>query len=183
MARDADPGEAGKPASKKASLETRIALIGVLGALAGTLTGGLVTWVVTQDQLSSQRADARRAERLDAYSNYLGDAARLWTQVSLLYDQTPPPKKLTTSDIAALKTLQATLTREYSVVALVAPERIRKLARALNEANTAAGNALESDPILKSDYKRAYALGAGSPNNFLQQFATAVRSDLGTRGR
>ena len=66
MASHADPGDPGKPASHKASLETRIALIGVLGALAGTLTGGLVTWVVTQDQLSSQRAGPPRRERFES---------------------------------------------------------------------------------------------------------------------
>jgi hypothetical protein len=183
MAGTADPGDRGNSTTPKLSLETRIALIGVVGALAGTLTGGLVTWLVTQDQLASQKTETRRAERLDAYSTYLGDAARLWTQVSLLYDRTPPPTKLKESDIAALKTLQATLTREYALVALLAPESIRNVAQKLNGANTAVGNALESDPIRKADYEKAYEQAAADPNNFLRQFSTAVRKDLGTAGR
>ncbi len=93
MAGTADPGDRGNSTTPKLSLETRIALIGVVGALAGTLTGGLVTWLVTQDQLASQKTETRRAERLDAYSTYLGDAARLWTQVSLLYGRRTTRKR------------------------------------------------------------------------------------------
>ena len=80
-----DPPEEGpgtNDEASKPSLEMRVALIGVVGALAGTLAGGLVTWAVTKDQLASQRADARRTERLTAYSQYFGDAASFWTQVA-----------------------------------------------------------------------------------------------------
>src|SRR5436309_15307369 len=99
-------------------METRIALIGIVGALTGTLVGGLVTWAITQDQISSQKEEARRAERLDAYSQYFGDAARFWTQALTLYEVTPAPTRLNPADAASLQALQATLTQEYARVSL-----------------------------------------------------------------
>jgi hypothetical protein len=183
MASRADPGEPGKPTARKLSLETRIALIGVVGALAGTLTGGLVTWVVTQDQLASQRADTRRAERLDAYSKYFADAARLWTLVFNIYEVTPRPTRLNDSKIAALKALEETLTREYALIALLAPNSVRSVARELSNADVDVGNALQSDPIKHGLYKKAMKQAAGAPNNLLRQFSAAAREDLGTADR
>jgi hypothetical protein len=57
----------------------RIALIGVVASLLGTLIGGGVTYAVTQSQISSQKAESRRSERLDAYSTYLGDTNKSGT--------------------------------------------------------------------------------------------------------
>ena len=154
-----------------------------MGALAGTLAGGLVTWVVTQDQLASQRADTRRAERLDAYSKYFGDAARLWTQVFTIYEVTPRPTRLSESETAALKTLQETLTREYALIALLAPESVRNVARELNEANTDVWNALQSSPIDHEGYEDARKRASGVPTNLLQEFRDAAQEDLGTADR
>jgi hypothetical protein len=158
----------------------RIALIGVAGALAGTLAGGLVTWLVTKDQIASQRADTRRTERLMAYSRYFGDAASLWTQIFDIYEVTPRPLRLTKSQASGLKKLEETLTREYALVALLAPEHVRSLARKLNNADTDVGNALQSDPIDYTGYKRAMKQAVGGPNNLLQQFTSAAKEDLGT---
>jgi hypothetical protein len=178
MASSADPGDA-----RKLSLEMRIALIGVLGALAGTLTGGLITWVVTQDQLSAQRADTRRAERLDAYSKYFGDAARLWTQVGNIYEVTPRPKSLNASQTATIKSLEETLARDYALVVLLAPERVRKIARELNVADTYVGNALQSSPIRTGLYEQAKNQAVLGPSPLLKQFSDAAEKDLGTPSR
>ena len=185
VASGADRGDSGdrKEAAPRLSLQTRIALIGVMGALAGTLVGGLVTWYVTQEQIESQRADARRAERLDAYSKYFGDAARLWTQVSTIYDVTPRPTKLSESETADLKALQETLTREYALIALLAPENVRNVARELNVANTAVWNALQSSPIDHELYEDARKRASGMPTNLLQEFRDAAQEDLGTADR
>jgi hypothetical protein len=177
------PGEPGKPTGHKPSFETRIALIGVVGALAGTLVGGLVTWVVTQDQLSSQRADARRAERLDAYANYFGDAARLWTQEFSIVETRPRPRSLNGSQKADLTTLEETLTREYALVALAAPKSVRTVARELNNADTDLGNALLGERIDYRLYEQAKGKDAGGPSNFLLQFEGASQKDLGTAER
>ena len=183
MASRVDPGDPAKPAAHKPSLETRIALIGVLGALAGTLAGGLVTWAVTQDQISSQRADTRRSERLDAYSKYFADAARLWTEAFNIYEVTPRPPRLSESQTAALKTLEETLTGDYALVALLAPDSVHNAARALNNADTAVWNALESDPIDNRLYEKAKKEAVGSSNNLLQRFSAAAKDDLGTAHR
>jgi hypothetical protein len=182
VASGADRGDSGdrKEAAPRLSLQTRIALIGVAGALAGTLTGGLVTWYVTQEQIESHRADTRRAERLDAYSQYFGDAARLWTQVFTVYEVTPRPTRLSASETAALKTLQETLTREYALVALLAPENVRGVARELNNANTDVWNALQSYPIDHELYERAKNRASGPRSNLLREFLAAAQEDLGT---
>jgi hypothetical protein len=159
------------------SFQTRIALIGVAGALAGTLAGGLVTWVVTQEQLASQRADARRVERLAAYTEYFGDAARLWTQVSLVYDTTPRPERLSAAQTADLKLLQEQLTRNYARVVLVAPEGLHGIARELNQANVDAWNALRSEPIDEELYVEARTRA----NRGLQAFLAAAQRDVGTQ--
>jgi len=175
-----DPKEDKEDKAPKVSLQTRIALIGVLGALAGTLVGGLITWVVTQDQIASQRADARRAERLDAYSEYFADAARLWTQVFTIYEVTPRPTRLSQSETAALKALQETLTREYALVTLLAPERVHNVARELNAANTDVWNALQSYPINQKLYRNAKKRANALPTNLLQEFLATAKKDLGT---
>ena len=163
-------------AARQMSFQTRIALIGVTGALAGTLAGGLITWVVTQEQIDSQRADARRAERLTAYTEYFGDAARLWTQVSLVYDTTPRPARLSPSQTADLKQLQEQLTRNYARVVLVAPATLHAHARELNQANVDAWNALQSEPIDHDLYVGARARA----NRLLRRFLAAAQSDVGT---
>jgi hypothetical protein len=177
---DAGDSGRGKDSAPRLSLQTRVALIGVVGALAGTLAGGLVTWVVTKDQLSSQRAESRRAERLDAYAEYFGDAARLWTQVFTFYEVTPRPTELSEADTAALKALEETLTREYALVTLLAPESVHSAARELNDANTDVWNALQSYPIDRSLYQDAKKRATGRPTNLLQRFLAAAKEDLGT---
>jgi hypothetical protein len=182
VAAGADSGASRTSPEHTLSLETRIALIGVVGALAGALVGGLITWKVTQEQLSSQKADARRAERLDAYSTYFGDAARLWTQVVDVYEVTPRPTRLSDSEAASLRALEETLTREYALVALLAPDSVRTVARKLNSADTEVGNALQSIPIEHGLYEDALNKAAG-PNKLLAQFAAAAQKDLGTASR
>ena len=166
--------------ARKPSMEMRIALIGIAGALAGTLAGGLVTWAVTKDQLASQRADARRTERLTAYSQYFGDAASLWTQVFDIYEVSPRPPSLTRAQTAGLRKLEERLTREYALVALLAPDHLRSLARELNNADTDVGNALGTDPIDYEGYKEAMKQVVG-PNSLLRQFTDAAKKDIGTR--
>jgi hypothetical protein len=171
-----DPNAAGKTAEHKVSLETRIALIGVVGALVGALTGGLVTWVVTQDQIASQRVDSHRAERLDAYSKYFGDAAYFANVVFTLYDKTPTPKSLPGPEVATLRTLGATLERDYALVDLLAPEGVRRVALDLLNSDIDLGNALESSPILVHLFNEATRDNESS----LQKFVDAARHDLGS---
>jgi hypothetical protein len=173
-----DAGQPGKREGRKLSLESRIALIGVAGALAGTLVGGLVTWKITQDQISSQKTEAHRTERLDAYTQYFGDAARFWTQVDLLTNVTPPPTALTAAQATALTALQATLTQDYARVALVAPESVHRAAQSLNAVTTEAGNALEGDTIDAKGYAQASAQIFGPKNDLLRRFTAAARADL-----
>ena len=182
MASSADPEDSEKSTGRTLSLQMRLAILGIAGALLGTLAGGLVTWFVTQDQLASQRADARRAERLDAYSRYLGDAARLRAQVLGITEVTPRPARLSKSDAAAVKSIVETLTQDYVLVALVAPESVHDVARELINADIDIGNALETEPIKYQAYTRATMQATEGPNNFLKQFTAAAKKDLGTAG-
>jgi hypothetical protein len=161
------------------SLETRIALIGVTGALAGTLVGGLVTYKVTQEQILSERTESRRAERRDAYAKYFGGATKLWTHVFAIMEGGARPKRLSESVRSDLGTLEETVIGEYALVALVAPRQVAAVAIELNNANIDVWNALNSDPIIVADYNgvKRKMLGQQSP---LTEFQDASREDLGT---
>jgi hypothetical protein len=88
---------------------------------------------------------------------------------------------LSESDAASLRTLEETLTREYALVALLAPDSVRSVARRLNAADTEVGNALQSIPIEYGVYKDARNKAAGQ-DKLLAQFAVAAQRDLGTPG-
>jgi len=182
VARGSEAGEGGKKDGRGLSLELRTALIGIISALVGTLVGGAVTWAITHEQIANEKTEARRAERLDAYSKYFGDAARLWTEVFDVYEVTPPPKTLTAAETTPIKELQATLTREYALVALVAPDSVRNVARQLNNVNTDVYNALASVPIQQAQYERAKRQATEGQTNLLAAFLDAAKRDLGTGG-
>jgi hypothetical protein len=160
------------------SLETRIALIGVLGALLGTLVGGGVTYAVTQSQISSQKEESRRSERLDAYSTYFGDSEKFWIDVQTITAEGLHPKAVTAAQRADLNTFGETLIGDYARVALLAPLHVRDVAAQLEKANVAVWNALAGGSI---DY-RAYAQVRDEvllKHGMLKQFADATREDLG----
>jgi hypothetical protein len=163
------------------SLETRIAVIGVLGALTGTLVGGLVTYKVTQQQISSERTESRRVERRDAYARYFGDATKLWIHVFAVMESGDRPKSLTPAARSELGTLEETTLGDYAFVALVAPRRVATVANELSNANIDVWNALNSRPIRVGDYNRVkrQILGRRGP---LTGFQNISRRDLGTAG-
>jgi hypothetical protein len=161
------------------SLETRIAVIGLAGALAGTIVGGAITYKVTQEQISSQRTESRRAERLDAYAKYFGDATKLWTRVFAFAEVEPRPKSLDEAELTDLNTIEETLTGEFALVVLLAPRPIRRVAQALNNVNTDVWNALNLDRIDWDGYTLAKKQIIGA-NGLLKQFADAAKTDLGS---
>src|SRR3954451_15014081 len=137
------------------SLETRIAVIGVAGALAGTLVGGLVTYGITQDQISSQKSEARRQQRLDAYAAFYADATKLWSQVYASVAVDPQPKSLDAATRGTLSTNQEELIAEFARLALLAPPHVRKVAQKLNNEDTNVWNALNARRIDYREYNRA----------------------------
>ena|SRR5215208_3759735 len=161
------------------SLETRIAVIGLAGALAGTIVGGAITYKVTQEQISSQRTESRRAERLDAYAKYFGDATKLWTRIFAFAEVEPRPKSLDEAELTDLNTIEETLTGEFALVVLLGPRPIRGVAQALHNVNTDVWNALNLDRIDWVGYRLAKKQ-ATAKNGLLKQFADAAKADLGT---
>jgi hypothetical protein len=159
--------------------ETRIALIGVVGALAGTLVGGLVTYAVTQQQISSQKAESRRTERLDAYSAYFGDSTKFWIDASTITEAGLHPKSITASQRTNLNSLAQTLIGEYARVSLLAPPRVRAAAKQLINANIDILNELGSGSIEYGPYERTLRRVQGK-DSLLSQFDVAMRADLGT---
>src|SRR5262252_1058053 len=118
----------------------RIALIGVVASLLGTLVGGAVTYAVTQSQISSQKAESRRAERLDAYSTYFGDSEKFWIEVQTITSEGLHPKAVTSVQRADLNTFGERLIGDYARVALLAPPRVREVASQLEGANVTGWN-------------------------------------------
>jgi hypothetical protein len=161
------------------ALETRIAMIGVVGALTGTLVGGLVTYAVTQDQISSQKAESRRTERLDAYAKYFGDASRLWTRVFAIMEGGDRPTTLAAADRTELSSLEETLIGEYALISLVAPKKVVRAAGSLYGVDLDVWNALNSAPIDVGLYNQAKAT-IRSKTSPLSEFEHVTRADLGT---
>jgi hypothetical protein len=150
-----------------------IALIGVFGALAGTVVGGLVTWKVTDIQISAQRHDQQLAERRDAYAAYLGDAASFWLQAQVDAKTLVAALPLGAKEKASLDTVEGTLTRENALVALLAPAVVRKAAALLNTIDT---NAL--DGLMYSNLAEYFAAFA-SHKTALDNFNRVADQDLG----
>jgi hypothetical protein len=90
---------------------------------------------------------------------------------------------LSESETADLKAIEETLTREYALVALLAPEGVHEVAQELNQADTAVWNALQSEPIDHGLYLHARKKAVEGPNNLLRQFSAAAKNDLGTSDR
>jgi hypothetical protein len=157
----------------------RIALIGVVASLLGTLVGGAVTYAVTQSQISSQEAESHRTERLDAYSTYFGDSEKFWIEVQTITNEGFRPKAVTTAQRADLNTYGETLIGDYARVTLLAPLRVRAVAGQLEGANVTGWNALVGGVIRYRVYdqtKNEVVL----KNGLLKQFADVMRNDLGT---
>jgi hypothetical protein len=182
MASDPDAVQGPEQAKPKLSIETRIALIGVLGALAGTVVGGLITWAIANTQIQAQRQDAQLAERRVAYSTYFGDAAQLWTQVQVVGARHPHPTSLSASEAGALNALEERLTKEYALLVLLAPANVHAAASNLNQQDTAVQNVLLGKPIMWADYDVVYEKATGGTDNLLVQFIDAAKKDLGVSG-
>jgi hypothetical protein len=154
----------------------RIALVGVIASLFGTLIGGGVTYAVTQSQLSSQNAEAHRTERLKAYSAYLADTERFWIYADTITEEGKTPKAVTAAQRASLNTYGETLVGDDVQIALLAPPRLGQLANEVQQANGTALNALLSGKI---SYRRFFP-AEKAKNSWLRQFGDATRADLGT---
>jgi hypothetical protein len=150
----------------------RIALVGVVASLFGTLIGGGVTYAVTQSQISSQKAESRRTERLDAYSTYFGDSQKFSVEVQTLTSG----NVLTAAQRAELNTFGETLIGDYARVVLLAPRHVAHLAGRLEQSNVGVWNALVSRPIKYRKYIRA----AKEERSLIRLFELATRNDLGT---
>jgi hypothetical protein len=165
------------------SLETRIALIGVVGALTGTLVGGLVTYAITQEQISSQTSESHRQQRLDAYAAFFGDATKLWSQVFASVRVDPQPKSLDAATRGTLSAVQEELIAEFARLALLAPPRVRNVGQKLNNVDTDVWNALNARRIDYETYNRAASqIIPAHGQGLLKQFADAMRQDLRTQG-
>lgn len=155
----------------------RIALIGVVASLLGTLIGGGVTYAVTQSQISSTKAESRRAERLNAYSAYLADTERFWIYISTITEEGLQPKAVTDAQRAELNTYGETLIGDYAQAGLLAPPSVGQFVRQLQRANIVGWNAVAGGSI---DYRQLDKVEL-KRDGLIKQFAAAMKEDLGTQ--
>ena len=155
----------------------RIALVGVIASLLGTLIGGAVTYAVTQSQISSQKEESHRTERLDAYSTYVADTDKFWIYADTITEEGLTPKAVTAAQRASLNTYGETLVGDYVRTQLLAPPHVAQLVREVQQEGGAALNALLQDRIDYGQFTRAEK----KKNALLKQFGEAMRKDLGTR--
>jgi hypothetical protein len=154
----------------------RIALVGVIASLVGTLIGGGVTYAVTQSQISSTKAESRRAERLNAYSGFSGDTQRFWIYVGTIIDQGLHPSAITSAQRAGLNTYGEALIGDWAQIRLLAPRQVAHIAGELETMNVQGWNYLAGGTIR---YKKLARLQAPLSREF-KQFAHVTRADLGT---
>ena len=154
----------------------RIALVGVIASLLGTLIGGGVTYAVTQSQISSQKDEARRTERLDAYAAYLADTERFWVYAVTITEEGAQPKSVTAAQRAKLNTYSTTLIGDFVRTGLLAPPPVGLVAHDVQVTNLAGLNALVGDKI---NYQR-FARLQFKNGTLVKQFGAATRADLGS---
>lgn len=154
----------------------RIALIGVVASLLGTLIGGGVTYAVTQSQISSKRADDRRTERLDAYSAFSGDTQRFWIYVQTIISEGLQPKAINSAQREGLNTYGESLIGDWARIRLLAPRPVAQIAGKLETMNVQGWSYLAGGHIR---YVKLTHLETPLSKE-ITQFAHVTRADLGT---
>jgi hypothetical protein len=153
----------------------RIALIGVVASLMGTLIGGGITYAVTQSQISSQEAESHRTERLDAYSTYFGESEKFLVDVQTITGEGLRPRAVTSAQRTDVNTFGETLIGDYARVVLLAPVHVVQLADQLQRENVEVWNDLVGGKI---DY-RHYDPAVSKLSVLIRQFTHATRKDIG----
>jgi hypothetical protein len=182
-----DAGAPGARSAGKWSTENRVALIGVAAALLGSLVGGIVTWGVTQEQIASQREDARRAERLAAYETFAADAYAFWNQAQIFVRQDTMSSSslsltsvtLTRRQLQTLDASQAKLTPADVLVTLFAPDSVAKSARYVTSLTDSIWELLHSPGASLSSGKEGFYGQKDADRIALTQFLSESRQDLG----
>lgn len=181
MAKEERP-DASADDSHARALSLRIAVLGAVAALGGSLIGGLVTWLVTHESVVSERDAVRRAERRDAYAMYYGDAAALATRAALdarlLVPQRGVPRTSPVERdrlLAELDRRAEELAKDQALVVLLGPKRVSDAAFALDSADRTLRDAITAQPYddeerLVAQHKTASALNT---------FAVEAKRDLG----
>jgi hypothetical protein len=154
---------------RQVALSTAIA--GLVGTLAGTVVGGLISLAAVQQNIRAEEASNLRANRQQAYSVFLADVNR---HLNLIEADLGDDNSIDSAEGSELDESGLGLARSYAAVALMASEAVnRTLPNLETEANKFEEAARSGSEIKATGGRLTAALDA---------FLAAAREDLGAAG-
>jgi hypothetical protein len=152
---------------RRVALPTAIA--GLLGTLAGTVVGGLISLAAVEQNIHAEEASNLRANRQEAYSVFLADANR---HTQLVWASFLDDNNIDSAEEAELEKSNLGVARSYAAAVLMASEAVSETLPELN----AAANKFEEAARTGGDVDDSQ-LGAA-----FDTFIAAAREDLGATG-
>lgn len=107
------------------------AIAGLLGTLAGTVVGGLISLAAVEQTIRAEEASNLRANRQEAYSVFLADVSR---HAQLIALGLATDERIDSTERAELVESGLGLTRSYNAALLVASEAVSKTLNDLEKA-------------------------------------------------
>ena len=153
---------------RRVALSTAIA--GLLGTLAGTVVGGLISFAAVQQTIRAEEASDLRANRQEAYSVFLADANR---HLNLIWDDLADDNNIDSAETAELDRSNLGLARSYAAVVIIASEAVSDTLGRLND--------------VAVEYEEAVRRAGGDVDDSqlsaaMDAFVAAAREDLGAGG-
>jgi hypothetical protein len=154
---------------RRVALSTAIA--GLVGTLAGTVVGGLISLAAVQQNIRAEEASNLRANRQQAYSVFLADVNR---HINFISASLADNNNLDSAEKAELDDSGLGLARTYAAVALMASEAVNGTLSELEDAANEFENAARSEGDTETT--------SGRLATALDAFLAAAREDLGAAG-
>lgn len=155
---DSDGNRNTEPASRGLRMEFQIAIIAATAALAGSLVGGVFSYVATIEQVEGQSETSQReflnSQRQSAYSKLLADQAAMGDKQEAIYARAMADPGYTLpalrSDLAELSILNSTLSLDATNVEVIGSVAAAELARKIH---TSRLDALAAISVLSMCYE------------------------------
>jgi hypothetical protein len=153
---------------RRVALPTAIA--GLVGTLAGTVVGGLISLAAVEQNIRAEAASSLRANRQEAYSVFIADAAQF---VQLIQDDLDDDQRIDAAELTELGKSNLGATRSYNVAFFIASGAVSDTLGGLNDAVNEFGKAALNGNEGEIEDTR------NKLNEAFDAFRVAARDDLG----
>jgi hypothetical protein len=156
---------------RRVALPTAIA--GLVGTLAGTVVGGLISLTAVEASIRAEEASSLRANRQEAYSVFVADATQL---VQLMRRDLDDDQQIDPVELTELEKYNLGVTRSYNVAFFIASDAVSDTLSELDNAVEEFGEAaLNGDAGDIEDTRKKL-------NKAFDAFRNTAREDLGSTG-